>query len=85
MTPEQENWQGVSWEDAELNTLRAGAALTFREKLNWLEEAETLGNRLRTCQVRYPDPKNAGAWLLMERIADEPSRCQTIKEPSGES
>jgi hypothetical protein len=61
MTPAQDDWQGANWEDAELNTLRAGAALTFREKLHWLEEAEKLGNRLLTCRVRYPAPKNSGA------------------------
>jgi len=61
------NWQGTTWDDAELNALRAGAALTFREKLQWLEEAERLGERLLTCRVRYPDPKNSGAWILAER------------------
>ena len=67
MTPDKDGWLGTSWDDAELNTLRAGAALTFREKLHWLEEAEKLGNRLLTCRVRYPDPKNPGAWLLADR------------------
>ena len=71
MTPYQDNRQGASWDEAELNTLRAGAALTFREKLHWLEETEKLGNRLLTCRVRYPDPNNTGAWLLAERTKEK--------------
>jgi hypothetical protein len=67
MTHDKDGWQGASWEDAELNTLRAGASLTFSEKLHWLEEAEKLGTRLLTCPVRYLDPKNPGAWLLADR------------------
>jgi hypothetical protein len=77
MTPDKENWQGASWDDAELNTLRAGAALTLREKLHWLEEAEKLGRRLRTCRVRFPDPKNPGAWIPAERFEDGPRPSRT--------
>jgi hypothetical protein len=84
MTPDKDNRQGACWDDAELNTLRAGAALTFREKLHWLEEAEKLGNRLLTCRVRYPDPKNSGAWLLVERHVDGPRPCKTIEEHSND-
>jgi hypothetical protein len=65
--PEALNPSGTTWEEAELETLRAGAALTFREKLQWLEEAERLGRRLLTCKVRYPDPNNSGSWILAER------------------
>jgi hypothetical protein len=69
------NRQDALWEDAELNTLRAGAALTFREKLHWLEEAGKLGNRLLTGRVRYPDPQNPGAWLLSERTEENGEGC----------
>ena len=79
MRADKENWQGTSWDDAELNTLRAGAALTFREKLHWLEEAEKLGNRLLTCRVRYPDPKNPGTWLLTEREIIGPRPGQSVQ------
>ena len=79
MTPDEENWKGTSWDDAELNTLRAGAALTFREKLLWLEEAEKLGNRLLTCRVRYPDRKNPGTWLLEEREINGPRPGQSVQ------
>ena len=65
------NGPGTTWEEAELETLRAGAALTFREELRWLEEAERLGRRLLTCRVRYPDPNNSGAWILAERHASD--------------
>jgi hypothetical protein len=32
-------WAAASWEGAELATLRAGARLTFAEKVAWLEQA----------------------------------------------
>jgi hypothetical protein len=58
---------GVTWEEAERQALLVGAALSFREKLQWLEEAERLGRRLLTCRVRFPDPANPGRWILVER------------------
>ena len=41
-------WQWCTFEGAELHTLLLGLQSTFREKLEWLEEAETLTLRLRT-------------------------------------
>jgi hypothetical protein len=35
-------WESCTFEGAELSTLRLGLTSTFREKLEWLEEAETL-------------------------------------------
>ena len=35
-------WQWCTFEGAELQTLLLGLQTTFREKLEWLEEAETL-------------------------------------------
>ena len=35
-------WQDVTFEGAELATLRQGAKLSFAEKLAWLEEAHRL-------------------------------------------
>lgn len=67
MNEQSANWKGTTWDDAELFSLRAGAGLTFREKLQWLEEAERFGRTLLTCQVRYPDPGNPGGWILEER------------------
>jgi hypothetical protein len=40
-------WQWCTFEGAELHTLLLGLETTFREKLEWLEEAETLALRLR--------------------------------------
>lgn len=67
MTTESNNGPGVTWEEAERHALRAGNALSFRQKLQWLEEAGRLGRRLLTCRVRYPDPAKPGAWILVER------------------
>ena len=43
----QPGWQWCTFEGAELHTLLLGLRSTFREKLEWLEEAETLTLRLR--------------------------------------
>lgn len=40
-------WQWCTAEGAELHTLLLGFHSTFREKLEWLEEAETLALRFR--------------------------------------
>jgi hypothetical protein len=40
-------WESCTFEGAELSTLRLGLQTTFREKLEWLEEAETLALRWR--------------------------------------
>ena len=40
-------WQWCTSEGAELHTLLIGLETTFREKLEWLEEAETLTLALR--------------------------------------
>ena len=35
-------WKSCTFEGAEMSTLLLGLQTTFREKLEWLEEAETL-------------------------------------------
>ena len=47
-------WKSCTFEGAELSTLLLGLQTTFREKLEWLEEAETLTLQLRASreQVR---------------------------------
>ena len=35
-------WESCTFEGAEMSTLLLGLQSTFREKLEWLEEAETL-------------------------------------------
>ena len=39
------DWRWGTFEGAELHTLLLGLLCTFREKLEWLEEAETLALR----------------------------------------
>ncbi len=40
-------WKSCTFEGAELSTLLLGLQSTFREKLEWLEEAETLTLQMR--------------------------------------
>ena len=40
-------WKSCTFEGAELSTLLLGLQTTFREKLEWLEAAETLTLQLR--------------------------------------
>ncbi len=40
-------WESCTFEGAELSTLLLGLQTTFREKLEWLEEAETLALQWR--------------------------------------
>jgi hypothetical protein len=40
-------WESCTFEGAEMSTLLLGLQTTFREKLEWLEEAEALALRLR--------------------------------------
>ena len=41
------DWRWGTFEGAELHTLLVGLTSTFREKLEWLEEAETITLRFR--------------------------------------
>ena len=41
------DWRWGTFEGAELHTLLLGLTTTFREKLEWLEEAETLVLQMR--------------------------------------
>ena len=45
-------WQWCTAEGAELHTLLIGLQTSFREKLEWLEDAETLTLRLREQRER---------------------------------
>lgn len=40
-------WETCTFEGAEMSTLRLGLKTTFREKLEWLEAAETLSLRMQ--------------------------------------
>ena len=43
-------WQWCTFEGAELQTLLIGLQTTFRQKLEWLEQAEELSLRLRAAR-----------------------------------
>lgn len=45
-------WDSCTFEGAELNTLAIGLTTTFREKLEWLEEAETMILEMRANQEK---------------------------------
>jgi hypothetical protein len=50
-------WRWCSSEGAELHTLLLGLQTSFREKLEWLEEAETLTLQLRAQRESQPGAK----------------------------
>ncbi len=52
-------WQWCTAEGAELHTLLLGLQTTFREKLEWLEEAETLTLNLRASRERQAAKENS--------------------------
>ncbi len=47
---ETPDWRWCTFEGAEMHTLLLGLVTTFREKLQWLEEAETLTLQLRAAR-----------------------------------
>jgi hypothetical protein len=52
-------WQSCTFEGAELQTLLLGLQTTFREKLEWLEEAETLTLQLRASREAEAEKRKA--------------------------
>ena len=45
-------WKSCTFEGAEMSTLLMGLQSTFREKLEWLEEAETLSLQFRASRKK---------------------------------
>lgn len=45
-------WAACTFRGARRDTLLRSAKMTFREKLEWLEESETLALRLQASRVR---------------------------------
>jgi len=64
-------WQSCTFEGAEMQTLLLGLQTTFREKLEWLEEAETLTLQLRASRERAEAARQSGA------LETQPERIQT--------
>jgi hypothetical protein len=54
------DWRWGTSEGAELHTLLLGLASTFREKLEWLEEAETLSLQFRANREKSRQRKRRG-------------------------
>ena len=50
------HWQWCTSDGAELHTLLMGLKTTFREKLEWLEEAETLTSPCAPAAIAKPNP-----------------------------
>ena len=53
-------WESCTFEGAEMSTLLLGLTTTFREKLEWLEEAETLAMQFRANRKRSLARKPGG-------------------------
>ena len=53
-------WQWCTFEGSELHTLLLGLQTMFREKLEWLEEAETLTLQLRAAREKRQQEEAAG-------------------------
>jgi hypothetical protein len=52
MTTEGQDWKGPSFQDAEVENHRAGSRLSFREKIQWLEQAEQTADTFARSRVR---------------------------------
>ncbi|PYJ65695.1 MAG: hypothetical protein DME76_17980 [Verrucomicrobia bacterium] len=50
-------WQWCTFDGARKQALLVGLQTTFREKLEWLEEAETLSLRLRANRESHSNDK----------------------------
>ena len=53
-------WDACTFEGAEMSTLLLGLKSTFREKLEWLEEAETLMLQLRAAREKAAAQRKGG-------------------------
>jgi hypothetical protein len=58
--PDDVDWKWCTFEGSELHTMLAGFRMTFREKLEWLEEAGRVSDRLRASRDsrNIPPPPN---------------------------
>jgi hypothetical protein len=50
-------WKSCTFEGAEMSTLLLGLQTSFREKLEWLEAAETLALQLRAAREQRGKPR----------------------------
>jgi hypothetical protein len=61
------DWKWGTFEGAELHTLLLGLTTTFREKLEWLEEAETMILEMRAKQEMLKQEKRGTASLVRQK------------------
>lgn len=69
--PHNTDWQCHGWDDHVLGQLEHGASLTFRQRLEWLEEMSALVARLRA------DPEWCRRNMLVE------GRAASVHEDAG--
>jgi hypothetical protein len=75
----------VTFEEAELNTLRQGQALSAGEKLRWLEEAENLTITIQWNRARQGLPVDAQYRdLLPSMVAEEPAPYRSNSSASSQ-
>jgi Flp pilus assembly protein CpaB len=74
-------WQWCTFEGAELHTLLLGLQTTFREKLEWLEEAETLALQLRANREK----QNAEKRKAKKQRPDDGTRKMEIRKREFEN
>ena len=70
-------WQSCTFEGAELETLLLGLKSTFREKLEWLEQAEELSLNLQSSRWKKGlpvDPRLCPALEAMYGAQPKPMR-----------
>jgi len=78
----------VTFEEAELNTLRQGQALTAEEKLRWLEEAENLTLLIQQNRFRQGlpvDPKYREFLSLKVAEDQSPYRASPPHQSPGDA
>ena len=67
MSSKTEDWNGNGWDDHESFSLEVGQRMTFRAKLQWLEDASELVRRLS--QQRR--------WIDKDGVVHEPAAGYT--------
>jgi hypothetical protein len=67
MSIDGRKWDGISFEEAEMENLRAGCRMSFREKLQWLEQAEQTADAFARARVRVRNTDGVGWAIFHDR------------------
>lgn len=70
MKPDTGDWQGHGWDDHERAFLEAGQTMSFRAKLQWLEDMDALLRRL----------SRQRRWMDKDGVIHEPSSSNPSSE-----